>query len=574
MTSAWHTTLFARLLAGVVGLVLLVMGPLAWFALRTQAATLEHAFQEELQVVTATLASALFDAAVARRQPTAQGILEQALSDSPVDTAFVVKADGLIWAHNDPAQVGNRFDGEAHKVRYLDWELPLVPGQEDSLGTVHAGILRSRVAGEVRESMTALGVIFAFVLLAAALLAIPLSSHMARPIRALTEAADAIASGDMRSPVPEVPGPAEVRRMAGAFERMRRSLNDHVQRLETSYAELDRKVHDLSVLYTVSEAMNAGDYSEGMLDTVAGAAAEGLEATMDALFLVASDGPELRLTASRGIDSRNAQERGRKLLEGAARLAVEQAANVQLEHPSPEEVPPTAHSSLRMSFGPPPRGEANVAAVPLIVSTAVVGALAAAKAVAFGREDMALLETLASHAARCVERAHLYTVSITDGLTGLFVSRYFRQRLNEELRTASRYQRPVSLCMLDIDHFKRVNDTWGHPAGDQVLKRVAGCLLEAGRADVDIAARYGGEEFALILPQTTLPGALVMAERLRALIEAQSVEIPGGTLHVTASLGVAAFPGHAKTAGDLLEAADKALYRAKAGGRNRVEAAG
>jgi diguanylate cyclase (GGDEF)-like protein len=150
--------------------------------------------------------------------------------------------------------------------------------------------------------------------------------------------------------------------------------------------------------------------------------------------------------------------------------------------------------------------------------------------------------------------------------------RTFNAQLTARLREAQRYRRPLSLLLLDVDHFKKVNDTYGHPAGDAVLRGVAQLAQQQAR-ETDLVARYGGEEMALVLPETDARGALVIAERIRATVAAAQHPTEQGALKVTLSVGVATWPGAGEDAAGLIESADRALYRAKQGGRNRVEAA-
>ncbi len=167
----------------------------------------------------------------------------------------------------------------------------------------------------------------------------------------------------------------------------------------------------------------------------------------------------------------------------------------------------------------------------------------------------------------CAEAASLQTLSVTDGLTQLFNHRFFQDRLREEFRRAQRYDDPLALVMLDLDHFKSVNDTWGHPVGDQVLRDVAAILRRSVR-ETDVVCRYGGEEFCAILPQTHLAGSITVAERIWKELGASRV---GPGLRVTASIGVSGFPGRGVvTADQLLRTADQALYRSKSEGRNRI----
>ncbi|AJE03190.1 diguanylate cyclase [Geobacter pickeringii] len=169
-------------------------------------------------------------------------------------------------------------------------------------------------------------------------------------------------------------------------------------------------------------------------------------------------------------------------------------------------------------------------------------------------------------------------LSMRDPLTGVYNRRYLDDRLVQELKRTFRYERPLSLIMFDIDHFKKVNDTHGHHAGDQVLRGCAECVRHGIRENIDWLARYGGEEFIVVLPETDLSGALVVAERLRRQIEAHAVETRQGTITVTASFGVASFTPPDQTedlavAESLVECADNLLYVAKGEGRNRVKGA-
>lgn len=172
------------------------------------------------------------------------------------------------------------------------------------------------------------------------------------------------------------------------------------------------------------------------------------------------------------------------------------------------------------------------------------------------------------------ELQELYTVTAheatTDPLTGLANQRHFLERLDIELRRARRYRRSLAVIFADLDHFKAINDTYGHHAGDIALKAVATCITRIVR-ETDLVVRYGGEEFVVLLPETSLDQAEVMAERARRAIESLQIPLPqGGTKRITMSFGVAAFPATADAPEDLLSCADAAMYHAKSLGRNRV----
>jgi diguanylate cyclase (GGDEF)-like protein len=169
-----------------------------------------------------------------------------------------------------------------------------------------------------------------------------------------------------------------------------------------------------------------------------------------------------------------------------------------------------------------------------------------------------------------IESVTLKTLAITDGLTGLFLPRYFQVRLQNEFERTVRYGPVLSLVMMDIDHFKQINDTYGHQQGNVVLKAMAE-ILRNGSRKVDILARYGGEEFCALLPHTTQAGALEYSERLRKAIEAYAFPSPKGPLKITLSFGVVGIPREGiSSPEEFVACADAALYRAKAEGRNRV----
>ncbi len=184
-----------------------------------------------------------------------------------------------------------------------------------------------------------------------------------------------------------------------------------------------------------------------------------------------------------------------------------------------------------------------------------------------------LAEHLSLALANLKLREELKLKSIQDSLTGLFNRRHMEEIMQRQFYRMRRYNTPFSIIMLDIDHFKAFNDSYGHELGDIVLQQMAQYLTQNTRGE-DVACRYGGEEFVLILINASMEDAIQKAEKVRAGIEEQ-VEIPylSKTLHVTASLGVASSPQHGRNIGEIIKSADKALYRAKENGRNRVEPA-
>lgn len=173
-----------------------------------------------------------------------------------------------------------------------------------------------------------------------------------------------------------------------------------------------------------------------------------------------------------------------------------------------------------------------------------------------------------------VKNRTLSEVSSRDSLTGLYNRWFVMEKIDSELNRALRHGSPVSLLMLDVDHFKRVNDTWGHSAGDQVLQGIGRLLRDSCRV-YDVPGRYGGEEFCVVLPETRLGGTTVVAERIRRRLESTVLPCGEKSIAVTASIGIAGMEssveGDVLSPAGLVERADRALYRAKNLGRNRVE---
>ena len=211
----------------------------------------------------------------------------------------------------------------------------------------------------------------------------------------------------------------------------------------------------------------------------------------------------------------------------------------------------------------------DILCVPIIFKERTLGVLQAInrRHGAFAGDDIVILHALANQIAIAIENAELYQDSISDGLTGIYQRRYLDLRLKEEMHSAMRYQHPLSLMMLDVDHFKQVNDRFGHSTGDEVLKKLASIMIQGTRLS-DVVGRYGGEEFMIIVPHINQRDVEIVAERIRRSIA--NCDING--IRVTVSIGIAHFDGRPdKVEYDrLLEMADGALYEAKETGRNKI----
>jgi diguanylate cyclase (GGDEF)-like protein len=222
-------------------------------------------------------------------------------------------------------------------------------------------------------------------------------------------------------------------------------------------------------------------------------------------------------------------------------------------------------------------GMESLLVLPLICADTAIGsfAVAAKRPRAFGKDKREMLTVIANHVAVSLANAQMYgrmeTMATTDGLTGLSNHRTFQERIAEMLARAERSSGRQALLLTDIDHFKKVNDTYGHPVGDEVLRGVAQVVRECVRK-VDVAARYGGEEFAIVLEGTDREGARQLAERIRNEVQRQVFQSAQGPFSCTLSLGIAVYPADGNDVKTLIAHADQALYHAKHNGRNRAVA--
>ena len=214
-----------------------------------------------------------------------------------------------------------------------------------------------------------------------------------------------------------------------------------------------------------------------------------------------------------------------------------------------------------------------IAVIPLHHLEEVIGVIyldSSSQSHCFEQQHKPFLETFAAHTSIALNNVQLYKRATTDDLTGLYTRQYIDERLAQEIERTKRYQRPFCILMVDLDHFKHVNDTYGHGTGDFVLQIVSDILTQDLR-DTDIAGRLGGDEFIIILGETQQDGAANFAERIREKIESKPIEKDNNLMKVTASIGLACYK---KSYNDqfvrLIEDADKALYQAKSNGRNKV----
>jgi diguanylate cyclase (GGDEF)-like protein len=408
----------------------------------------------------------------------------------------------------------------------------------------------ARTSANVRDTrLLAAAILMGFFMLAF-LFALLVSRSLQRQIGGFLEAARRIGSGDFSARVPTV-GSDEFAALGDEFNHMSAQLAEKIQQVQDEQARLALAIRRIGE--TFASNLDRDALLEIVLRTaVDGSGAVGGRATMRAkpdgqLHQVAQAGTLDDLTTA----LRQAEAR---VLEAGAPGDATAGDVMALAHP------------LRAAEQSDPDGPPRIIG---IVSVARGGR-------AFTASERELFHYLAGQASVSIENVGLHETverqAVTDELTGLSNRRRFQEVLAGEVERSRRFEQPVSLVMLDIDNFKRVNDTYGHPAGDLVLKEVARVLREFSR-EIDEPARYGGEELAVVLPGTDEEGAFQLAERVRAGIEALRLPIRTAEdepLRVTASLGVATHPDVSADPRELVADADSALYEAKHAGKNRT----
>src|SRR4051812_38826407 len=378
-------------------------------------------------------------------------------------------------------------------------------------------------------------------LLACGVLLLVVTSRLTRPLRGLAARGDAAlgtrgpGSGD------------EVGRLTAAFDAITARLQGDAEELEAGREAVAQSAGRLG------EALARTHDLEGLLQTVLDAVRDAADAEAGAAFL-----GEARALEERAVTTRAGGPPSPAVLDGLARLA---RGAVERDATTRGAVPVNAPSPG--------------IAVPLRTGTRMLGALALLRrdgAPPVDAPAVAAVEALAASAGIAVgnvlEHEETRRLSVTDALTGAGNFRHLSTTLAREVERATRFGRPLSIVMFDLDHFKSVNDTHGHGFGDGVLREFARRLQDCLR-EVDTVARYGGEEFAVVLPETGSDGAAAVTARIVAAVRAKPFTVGALSQPVTVSAGVASFPDHGRTASEILRAADAALYVAKAAGRDR-----
>jgi len=466
---------------------------------------------------------------------------------------------GNFWAEGQllPAEVndmvlkGKPFSGQAtinSEPCFISAE-PIFNAQKHAIGSLVVGSKAGAVDSFIRGNML---IIYGFMVMGGLLsLVIAFFAHRdtIRPIRALVGAMDDFAAGKVEVRT-EIVTKDEFDDLGKGFNRMAEAICEQQMRVE--------KYNSLAKLLITT--LNPKELLKNALDKVL----ELTDSKLGVIYLMNEQTEVLAPFVTHGLDI--AALPPLKLGEGIAGFAAQERHSVVLEH-----IPETCYIKVDLGFAEILPSE--VAAFPLMYKEKVLGVMMIGT---FGRyqvEEQPLIEYLANQIAITLDNALTHEkverLSIADGLTGLYNRRFLSERLEDEYSKAVRYETPLSILIMDVDFFKRVNDTFGHQVGDNALIMVARVLQQSVR-ETDVVGRYGGEEFVVLLPHTDFEKALTVAEKIRLAVSETPIE-GMGERRLSISIGAAGFPDiRATNIEELVHKADEALYRAKEGGRNQV----
>lgn len=387
------------------------------------------------------------------------------------------------------------------------------------------------------------------------------SRSVVRPLGEIEGISNAIAGGDIRKRI-ALTSDDELGSLSSSINAMASAIQDKLEKLEEAINKEQALVREQTILSELMGFIASGAELEVVLRIFLGRTRELMRAGYSAIFIMEPRDPldpELKCFFNT-FEENTSLECGRLMLKGVFINVLRTLTPLRVNTPLTET--PMTHVDIQ-----------NLIAIPLSsLDKGVLGLIVIInKDGGFSQGDEDMLFNFSFQAFQAITmQQEIIRYATTDGLTGLHNHRVFREKLHEEIERSRRYDRDVSLLMLDIDYFKKFNDTYGHQAGDEVLRAVA-ALIQSNIRTTDFGARYGGEEFAIILPETAGPQARIVAERLRVSIAGHILNLGGGEQQrVTVSVGYATFPQDAGTDEVLIKRADESLYTSKHNGRNRV----
>lgn len=522
----------------------------------------------------------------------------------------LLSIDGQVLSASDPELprplISDRELEEILTGRHLQRNLSSILPRRQLISAVPLGttdlILLSvdvgltDLGGLVRTLATRSALTIALALLLGSYVFLRIIRKLMQPLQDLVRATEAVSQGHLSHRVTRIP--------EDEFGTLAQSFNTMVEQLETLYRERGTQQHklllaqgelkykglleqknqeiertnrelklhlkDLSALLTLTQAMTSTLDQSTLFERMFQVLRDLTQCDRIVLLLYNPGNEELEVRKAFGIPS--------EILEGISFRLDEGITGVAARSQELVYVPDTSKDLRSLNYKGRGASQGSLACVPLVIKQRLVGILNLHKEDldAFSDLDLRLVQAIGHQAAISIENAQLYEktrdLSNTDELTSLANRRYFQAILKREVDQARRYNTTFGLIMIEVDHFKPFNDSYGHLAGDMVLKRIAALLLQNTRG-IDLVARFGGEEFIVLLPRTDEKGAQATAEKLRACVQDEDIsafDVNPGAGRITLSLGIAVYPHHSKDVFDLLNMADQALYRAKTSGRNRV----
>ncbi len=336
-------------------------------------------------------------------------------------------------------------------------------------------------------------------------------------------------------------------------------------------SELGRSLHNLSVVRSIAHSVSKANDLNHLLTLILRVAITTVNAARGFIMLESDNGRELELKVAQGLPNKDAERKINAGILKPAKIPLGEGIQGRVMQTLEPVIVNRTMVEEETIFGI--EGGNSVMCVPLVMHETAFGVIYLTSKESeepFDKEDLDVITILAAHASAVLDQARLYTLATTDELTGLYTRRFYSQKIGDESKRAMRYNRHLSMLVLDIDFFKKTNDKFGHEAGDFVLKRVAKLMESLIRTDIDMAVRFGGEEFVLVLPETHLQGAKIVADRVRSLIEEEKIIFHDKEIPTTISIGVSSYPENGASIHDLFQLADQALYSSKSKGRNCV----
>ncbi|MEW5691916.1 MAG: diguanylate cyclase [Candidatus Hydrogenedentota bacterium] len=542
-----------KITAVIVVLIIAIMGPL----------TVINITQNKNQRL-----KEMKDRAIAIAKSIGISLYEPLLKEEPLGTKYYVLAETICQEEEDIVSVVikdyddniiGQYPGEQRAIirQTYNIRVPIEYSNID-LGEIEMVFSLKKVNSEIIKFRNKNIRLTLILMIIGIIIAHLLSTTIIRPIEKLVKVTKVIGEGDLGQRV-DIRTHDEIEELGLMFNKMTANLAEYQRKLR-------QHIEDLKHLGKLTLDISTQIYQENLLDIVVKNFVDLAKVNKCSLMLLNESTNELVMRYGIGVDELVKHGATLKLGEGIAGKAAASGNYILIDDILKSE------DYIIFSGQKPPQKSEALLSIPLLIEKKVIGVITVNDkrwGGTFSEAEVDILLMFANHIAAVIHNARLYELAVTDGLTLLYVHRYFQLRITEEIDRAKRYGRPLSLLMLDIDNFKLFNDTYGHQEGDRLLINVSRIMKSCVRVN-DIVCRYGGEEFAIILVETEKEGAKIVAERIRKEIEEFKFTIGSERRGSTISIGIGTWEtGWTKEM--LINKADKALYKAKSLGKNRVE---